>query len=553
MKIKHLIPLSAAALLSVSAAFAQDPDPNVAYGYIVRQAEFKATDLYGMSRFNANMGTARSAAMSGAFASLGADLSSMNINPAGLGMYRTSEFGMTVSFMSTDTKNKVPGASTTNGSRANFGLNNVGVALNVFEGSGALTSFTFGINYNKLADYNYRSRVDIANSSATILDMFAPMVQVYAADMGHDALEGANPWYEPEDGGAFLEEWGAVLAHKTKLVQREIGTDKYNAPGVAGDAGISNYLNTVSKGSAGEYTFSGGWNFSNKFYFGFSLGIMDYYNVRDISYKENYTDNIPTGDRTASNMNYYQQLKTSGEGYNFKLGMIFRPTPELRIGLAVHSPSIVTLRTTYNSEMQVNYANSNSERAWTPTDASFTEKFYTPTRLLGGLSYTFSDRAIIAFDYEHAFYSGIRMRGSQADELRYDGKTTVKEWYKERVKDELRGSHAFRLGGEVRPADNLFVRAGGSYTIEGLSKGHLDGNRIFDVPVEKSSMTLSAGLGYSFAPGLSFDLTYVYYSAQYTKYDLYYYRKEGDRDYFVSDVKMDRNCHNVMLSLNYKF
>ena len=54
-------------------------------------------DLLNLSQYNYSFGTARSAALGGAFTSLGADLSSMNINPAGLGIYRGSEVGISPS------------------------------------------------------------------------------------------------------------------------------------------------------------------------------------------------------------------------------------------------------------------------------------------------------------------------------------------------------------------------------------------------------------------------------------------------------------------------
>ena len=53
------------------------------------------TDLLELSQTQFNFGTARSMAMAGAFTSLGADLSSMSINPAGLGMYRHSDLSIT--------------------------------------------------------------------------------------------------------------------------------------------------------------------------------------------------------------------------------------------------------------------------------------------------------------------------------------------------------------------------------------------------------------------------------------------------------------------------
>lgn len=565
---KYTLLLSSAAMLFVTASSAQEL--NVPYGYLVRQAEFKISDMYDFSRFNANMGTARSAAMAGAFTSLGADLSSMNINPAGLGMYRTSEFGTTMSLVSTRSVNSVPGAGSTNGWRTNAAFNNMGAAFNIYEGSGRLTSFTLGVNYNKLADYNYRSRVDLAHTGATILDMFDKVVNVYTADAGHGALEGDTPWGSLSNGGAFYEEWGAVLAYKTGLIQRRPGRDDYEVTGVSVDADISNHMNTLSEGSAGEYTFSAGWNYSNKLYVGVSLGMIEYYNFRRIDYSETYADNVPVGDRVANIMKYYQKIRTTGEGCNLKLGVIYRPVPELRMGFAVHSPSIVTLRTTYKSDMSVGYkaSGNNVLDAW-PPEQSFIERFYTPTRILAGLSYTFGESGVLAFDYEYADYGGIRARGSDYDGYVYDDDTyTYKQQYKDQVKNDFRGAHALRVGGEMRPSDNLFIRAGGSYTIEGLAREFMDGKSVFETPLPKSSLALSAGLGFRLSSSSSLDLTYVYSRTKHTRYDLYSYDYQVGSDgahmvdpidgvqvdnVSINSIDLSRDRHNVMLSLNFRF
>ena len=72
-----------------------------------------------------NGGTARFASMGGAFGALGGDFSSLSVNPAGLGVYRSSEFTLTPSFK----KRSV--ASTYNGtnnedSRSRLGFDNIG-------------------------------------------------------------------------------------------------------------------------------------------------------------------------------------------------------------------------------------------------------------------------------------------------------------------------------------------------------------------------------------------------------------------------------------------
>lgn len=545
---KRYLPIFIAAAVSITAVSAQDQ--NIPLGYVVRQAEFKITDMYGLSRFDAGLGTARSAAMAGAFTSLGADLSSMNINPAGLGMYRTSEFGITGGLMINGIKNSAPGAFSTSASNTNFGLNNVAVIFNLYEGTGAMTSFTMGFGYNKFADFNYRSHIDYADSNTTILEMFAPVVTNYASEMGHDNLGGNGPWND-----AFLEEWGAILAYQTGLVQRATGTDIYNIPGVMLGAGIGQSLRTISKGSAGEYSFSGGWNFSNRFYFGFTIGLTEYYRNREVSFDEVYSNNTPLPPNDAAiDMLYVQNIRTTGEGYNLKLGFIYRPIEELRIGIAIHSPTVIMLNTRYDSRMWATFEDAGNITASTPR-RTFTEKFFSPTRLLTGISYTFADRAVLALDYEHTWYNGIRVRSElYSGYWDTDARITYSERYKNDVKMNFAGAHTIRFGGEVMATDFLLARAGFSYVREGLSESLRSGDSIFDVPVEKSSIVVSAGLGYRFSGRTSIDLTYAYSATDYTLYNPYYFQTTDNTVFTMSDpVELNRQRHNIMLSFNYKF
>ena len=54
-----------------------------------------AVDAYQLAQPDLN-GTARFSAMAGAFGALGGDLSTLNQNPAGIGVYRSSEIGFTL-------------------------------------------------------------------------------------------------------------------------------------------------------------------------------------------------------------------------------------------------------------------------------------------------------------------------------------------------------------------------------------------------------------------------------------------------------------------------
>ena len=139
-----------------------------------------STDFAALSRSHP-FGTARVMGMGGAFTSLGADLSSMSINPAGLGMYRRNEFSLTP--LLSVAHGQTQGAPSWVGdNKTRFAFANVGVALNVFESPASpLTSLTLGIGMNRIADFMYFLMLTIAyEGELADVDAFdQPGVEVY--------------------------------------------------------------------------------------------------------------------------------------------------------------------------------------------------------------------------------------------------------------------------------------------------------------------------------------------------------------------------------------
>ena len=97
---------------------------------------FSGSALYSQNlvdalRYSQNFsgGTARSVAMGGAFGALGADFGSLSINPAGIGVYRGSEFTITPGFYYGKTSSSYYGTSDED-YKYNFNLNNLGIILN---------------------------------------------------------------------------------------------------------------------------------------------------------------------------------------------------------------------------------------------------------------------------------------------------------------------------------------------------------------------------------------------------------------------------------------
>ena len=133
------------------------------------------SDLFELSQTTFSLGTARSMAMAGAFTSLGADLTSMAINPAGLGMYRRNEISITPLMSFARAENNAP-AFNSNG-KNRFSIGNFGFTANVYEGSGPLVSVNIGFGYNRLQDLNYQYSYYTQGNVSSIADVFSDMLQ----------------------------------------------------------------------------------------------------------------------------------------------------------------------------------------------------------------------------------------------------------------------------------------------------------------------------------------------------------------------------------------
>ena len=101
---------------------------------------FSREDLYG---------TARAMAMGGAFGALGGDLTGVNINPAGIAVYRSSEIVGTLNL-------SFEGSSVGNydANNTKFNMDNLGFVGYFPLRNDVIPFINFGFSYNKLKSFN---------------------------------------------------------------------------------------------------------------------------------------------------------------------------------------------------------------------------------------------------------------------------------------------------------------------------------------------------------------------------------------------------------------
>lgn len=513
-------------------------------GRMISAPWFDASHRLLFSQSDYIYGTSRSAAMGGAFASLGADLSSMSINPAGLGMYQSSDAGFTqalsIDGMKTSAEFMRPGALSQGGIRTSYGLNNIGVAFNLHNGSGRLTSVTMGFNYNRAANFNSHTTISTTGENASIVEMFHNQMNFLGASpdlIGSPANPFANENLGNDKNWASL--WGAMMGYRTGL----LGHNGDNYTISSGFNPSDSNFDSVTRGGLYEYNFSVGFNVSNLLYLGATLGATHVNYREDNTYREVW----PTGTSIGNSMEYNQSTRITGSGITAKFGAIARPTPSLRIGVAVHLPTWQTIDKSYTSSMSAGGGYSTSGEPLVDR-----QNLNTAPRLLAGISGVIADRAIVALDYDVAWYDKIHVRNVDAGKIA-DSKAESRSLYKP--------AHTFRAGVEFSVSDPFSIRAGGSYMMDFFrNKSYVsEGN-----PSVMSAYNLTAGVGFKIGRNGYIDVAYIYNRSRYTGYDFYYYNDTAG-DLLVSqydtagDVNYDRkysqhrNHHMITLTLGNRF
>ncbi len=336
-------------------------------------------------------GTARFMSMGGAFGALGADASSLTINPAGLGVYRKSEFAFTPTFFLGETSSDYMGETSTD-HKYNFNFNNFSLIAASHTGNeDGWISVNFGFAYNKVNNFNNRIIIEGKNDKNSITDYFASI----ANGKTFDNLNSFNEW----------------LAWETYLIDPDSSTTSYKSALLTRGELQSKAI--TSKGSMGEYAFSLGANYDNTLYMGATIGIVGVRYEENSEYSETDVDSMIYD---FNSLSYKQHLLTKGTGFNFKFGLLYRPMNWIRIGGAIHTPTFFSLTDNYSSTMKSSFESPDSIRGdgnWVDSpEGRFDYELTTPFKAIGSLAFVIKKTAIISVDYEFVDYSLARLRSN---------------------------------------------------------------------------------------------------------------------------------------------
>ncbi len=464
-------------------------------------------------------GTARSGGMGNAFGALGGDFTSVSINPAGLGLYRAGELSFTPSFG----QNKVEASylgSTMNDSKYNFSFDNLSYVSAIptrNRSEAGIVSVNIGIGYNRLKNFNSNMLVGGNGAGSSLLDNIA-------------SNANAGDW------SPFYEE----LAWNTDLLLKD-DNGVYWHDLEEGGYGQSQQKSISRQGSMDEYSLALGLNFNHKLYMGASVGIVDLY------YKE--TSTLVEWDKNNS-IDYFNELqfdsylKTAGTGYNVKLGVIYKPINEVRLGVAVHTPTFFNLHDFFETSMysSVTYDDGSTVTYDTKNNKPFSEYDYdleTPLRATFSGAFIVGKKGLLSLDYEYVDYGNASLRRGG------DGYQFISE--NQEIAEAYKSVGNLRLGGEYRLTDAFSLRAGyelypSAYNSQafGTSQPNADANMNI----------YSCGLGYR-QGGFYFDAAFRH--AESTAYDMLYPAPVSN-DYPDPEMASFKSVKdNLMFTFGFKF
>lgn len=536
-------------------------------GEVMQQALISPEQMARLSQ-DQHLGTARSMAMGSAFTSLGGDMSTLFINPAGLGMYRTNEFSLTPLVTLSRSENGAKEYRSNNSSR--FAMANIGFALNLYEGTGQLISLNMGFAYNRIADLNFRTSFQ-SNSPYSGGAAAPSLLRVMAGE-----LTASNRF--PDDEG-FLgyygrtapNLWGPMMAYNSYLLNPydDGAGPYYEADHIGHNATVGDFYNLESRGSIGEYALSLGANIANKLYLGLSFGVQTLSQRVNLYYGEDYRylgengATVPAVNqagqeliRQADYLHYNQYAHLSGVGFDLKIGAIFRPIEAVRIGVAYHSPTWYSIDHEYAGQM-ASMVYDNDEKKYYPsdvnTDGTWSDvagdrwEISTPSKLMLGISYTFGKRAILSLDYERDWYNAIRVRNTPF----WLPETTP--FSRESFKERFAATNAVRLGGEFKATPRWALRAGVGYTSTMVRE-----KALLNSPLPEQILDISAGMGFVLTRSMTLDVAYRYSATSCSDYRLFYgARLAADGMPELLDASglysTDYTHHQILLTLGFKF
>lgn len=510
-----------------------------------------AASLPGMAQEtyeNANIatedlnGTARYVGMGGAMEALGADISTIGTNPAGIGLFRRSTVSGSFGFVSQSDAEKFA-----DGNKTNMSFDQIGFVYSNRLGRSSFVNF--GFNYHKSRNFNY-----ILNA---------------AGNMGSDASQHKASYNKGAAGMDLYIKNDEILS--SDYAYSQIDYLYYNAliynPMVDQDAPYGYYgaqqymMDRANTGYIGEYDFNISGNINDRVYLGLTVGIHDVHYKGYSEYAELFADNsVGLGGVLVED-----SREITGTGFDVKVGAIFRPIEEspFRIGVSVHTPTWYDLTSRNYTALIIDDGNADPTLyngiGGLSISESYDFKLYTPWKFGLSLGHTVGNYLALGASYEYADYGNIDSRVNDGYDYYGNSSSYSDREMNRHTEQTLKGVSTLKLGAEFKPDESIAVRLGFNYVSPMYKDSGVKDGTLASYGVTYQSATdytnwedtyrVTAGLGYRVSK-LSFDLAYQYSQTNGTFCP---YFDVLDATNVAESVSVSNKRHQLLFTMGYTF
>ena len=471
-------------------------------------------------------GTARSLGVGGAFSTVGADMSSMNSNPAGLGLYRSNEIALSGGAVFGNTGSQYLGIGTSDnfskGSISQAGIVFTTKQLSKYENmgiKGGLERVVFGIGFQKVADFNRNDYYYGVNTKSSYAQALAADINGTASQNGIDITNptNVNPYnFALQSVNAF----NSAIVDYTDTTQTKVGPKISSLP-------VNQASRISTQGSLSDINLSLGFNIGNTLYIGLGLGLpyMSYSRYSTFAEGNASSDSVYSMVYNTSN---------TGIGVNGKFGIIAKPTPWLRLGASVQTPTYFSMSQTAYGNGQTQLGDTTGYQAENSTLYKFA--YYNPGKLTFGASAYLKQWGFVSVDYELTDYTHTHYSFSGQDK-------TISDQENAYISAQYKIASTIKAGAEFS-YKKLRLRAGFAWSESpfrsGVGVSGYDGARY----------NYTAGIGYR---GQSFFADLAYVRTQYKDYYSPYAYKDAMNVIQEPGVYNNSSVNTIVATVGFKF
>lgn len=487
------------------------------------------TDAVRYSNNNVQ-GTARFKAMSGAFGALGGDMSAVNINPAGSAIFNNSHISLSLS--NTNRDNTTSFLNTSNNiTESNFDLGQIG-GIFLFKNTDTNSpwkKFVVGLSYDQTQNLDnqfYSSGINTNSIDSyfiqTTQNQDIPFGVLKLQDFGNGNIEyieeayadiGAVYGYDYQQ--AFLGYWSGIIDPVN--MDNETNDDNIDYISNIASGTFNQQHSYTSTGYNGQFSLNAAIQHQENLYLGVNL------NTHFINYEE-FTSFRETNNNNGlvDSVLFENLLRTTGAGFSFQVGAIYKLSPYFRIGASYDSPTWYRIDEETIQNIDTNIADADIMYISDIVNIFPQYRLQTPSKITGSAAIILGKRGLISFDYSRKDFSKTKFKPETDSHF-----TTQNNL----ISSTLKAANTYRIGGELRHKQLSFR---GGYKIE--ESPYIDKNTYGDLK------GYSLGLGYNFGA---------------FKLDLAYENSERDMNYQLYDIgltdvsRVSANNSNITLSMSF--